>query len=257
MFRGEHKPSNSRQFIGKDEDDSDAPPLPKPAAKPKHPTKPSVAADDTGEDDDEELPARKTAAKCKHPTQLSAHLDEGSDDADSELPLPKALAKRARTAANLSAQVRATVKSKLLLGPRHAKSKPSTVRERLLALVEKGRDTNDRAKTAHRAGKDKNAKGGSKKKGVPEEEEDGDPVDSASQERPRPKPLYWKKTAMEGPSASSDAWEGTSQDVPDLPPTSGRSTLSIAASSTATGSGRPNTVRGSRKGPPGMKVWRA
>jgi hypothetical protein len=131
------------------------------------------------------------------------------------------------------------------------------MRERLLALVEKGRDANDRAKKARRAGKDKNAKGGSKKKGVPEEEEDGDPVDSASQEHPRPKPLYRKKTVMEGPSASSDAQEGTAQDVPDLPPTSGRSTPSIAASSTATGSGRPNTVRGSRKGPPGMKVWPA
>ncbi|KAJ7660015.1 hypothetical protein B0H14DRAFT_3540432 [Mycena olivaceomarginata] len=251
------KPPARNEEIGEDEDDSDAPPPPKPAAKPKRPTKPSVAADDTGEDNDKEPPARKTAAKRKHPTQLSTHLNEGSDDADSEPPSPKALAKWARTATNSSAQVRAMVKSKLSLGPRRAKSKPSTVRERLLALVEKGQDTNDRAKTARKAGKDKNAKGGSKKKGVPEEEEDRDPVNSASQERPRLKPLYRKKTVMEGPSTSSDVREGTVQDIPDLPPTSGRSTPSITTSSTATGSGRPNTVRGSRKGPPGMKVWRA
>ncbi|KAJ7846826.1 hypothetical protein B0H14DRAFT_3454093 [Mycena olivaceomarginata] len=209
------KPPARNEETSEDEDDNDAPPTPKPAAKPKHPSKPSVPADDTGEDNDDEPPARKTAAKRKRPTQLSAHFDENSDDADSEPPPPKALAKRACTAA--------TVKSKSSLGPR--------------------------------AGKDKNAKGGSKKKKHVPEEEDGDPVDSASHERPRLKPLYRKKTAMEGPSASSDAREGSSQDVPDLPPTSGRSTPSVAASSTATGSGRPNTVRGSRKGPLGMKVW--
>ncbi|KAJ7866800.1 hypothetical protein B0H14DRAFT_3442191 [Mycena olivaceomarginata] len=252
------KPPARNEEIGEDEDDSDAPPPSKPAAKPKRPTKLSIATNDTGEDDDEEPPTRKTAAKHKHPTQLSMHLDEGSNNTDSELPSPKALAKWARTAANSSAQVRATVKSKSSLGPRRAKSKPSTVRERLLALVEKGWDANDRAKTAHRAGKDKNTKGGSKKKGVPEEEEDGDPVDSASQECPRPKSLYRKKTVMEGPSASSDAREGTAQDVPDLPPTSGRSTPSITPRALPQPEAvRPNTVRGSRKGPPGMKVWQA
>jgi hypothetical protein len=240
------KPPARNEETGEDKDNNDPPPTPKPAAKPKRPSKPSVPADDTGEDDDNEPPARKTAAKRKHPTQLSAHFDENSDNADSEPPPPKALAKRARTAA--------TVKSKSSLGPRRAKSKPSTVRERLLALVEKGQDANNRAKTARRAGKDKNAKGGSKKKKHVREEEDGDPMDGASHERPRPKPLCRKKTVIEGPSASCNAWEGTSQDVSDLPPTSDCSTPSVAASSTATGSGRPNTVQGSRKGPPGMKV---
>ncbi|KAJ7802742.1 hypothetical protein B0H14DRAFT_3488150 [Mycena olivaceomarginata] len=188
------------------EDNDDEPPARKTAAKAKRRTKRSVPAEDSGEDDEDEPPVQKTVAKRKRPSLSSAYDDESGEESDNELPPPKAVAKRARTAANSSAQVKATAKSK---GPRRAKSKPSTVRDKLRALVEKGWDANDRALGMCKGGMENNTGGGSKKKGAPEEE-DGEPVDSASHERLRPKPLYNRKTTAPA-RASSD--EGASHDM--------------------------------------------
>ncbi|KAJ7862379.1 hypothetical protein B0H14DRAFT_3444755 [Mycena olivaceomarginata] len=76
--------------------DDNGPPVPKAAAKPKHPAEPSVRDDESGEDDDDELPVRKTAAKAKRRTKLSVPAEDSGEDDEDEPPAQKTVAKRKR-----------------------------------------------------------------------------------------------------------------------------------------------------------------
>ncbi|KAJ7742759.1 hypothetical protein B0H14DRAFT_3515076 [Mycena olivaceomarginata] len=209
------------------EDDNDEPPARKTSQRPSTaPSSPlSMAAEDSGEDDEDERPAQKTVAKRKRPSLPSVYDDESGEESDNELPPPKAVTKQARTAANSSAQVKATAKSK---GPRRW-------------------DANDRALGMRKDGMENNTGGGSKKKGTPDKE-DGEPVDSASQERLRPKPLYGRKTTAPAPTSSDKDASHDMLGPPPLVSTSAGTTPSVTGSAS-------NTVRGKNgAGPRGIRV---
>ncbi|KAF8210062.1 hypothetical protein K438DRAFT_1959345 [Mycena galopus ATCC 62051] len=296
------------------EDDDDEPPPRKMAAKRKRKAAPKLSPRDEhrGDDNDDEPPPHKTAANCKRP-KLSSR-DEHSDEDDKDEPPPRKTApKRKRKAAPKPSPrdqhsgedddddlpPRKTTRPKVSSKPNpRAGLKPATMQEKLQALVQKGRDANDKAKLGRKAArsekdgeaegedegrqerrkrkrtKENDADGGRKarkKKRAAEEEEGGCmPV-----ELPRPKPLHRGKRTT-APTATSveegGSTRGTSPDGPtDGDPhddsvsgpasrfvfSGGGTTPSIAASTTSTRSGWPNTVRGSGKGggPPGVKVW--
>ncbi|KAJ7797959.1 hypothetical protein B0H14DRAFT_2618410 [Mycena olivaceomarginata] len=247
-----------------------------PTAKPKPTRKPSTRDDDEGSD--KERPAHpKRAAKPSHKqsTRDDDEANEGrtakrkparkpsthEDDEDDEVrPTPAKPSKPARRPSPRHNDTGSDSEPPSRVNPvkpkpvrKQSASKPKTAHERLWALVQKGREVNDKARRKARLEGD----GGTKRKRA--EREDGDDngggerkakkvrraegEDEPPSGRPKPKPLYRGKetTGAAGPSASD---EGATAPSPPTTATSGKST----------GSGRPNTVRGGKNGPPGVRV---
>ncbi|KAJ7878797.1 hypothetical protein B0H14DRAFT_3435395 [Mycena olivaceomarginata] len=241
-----------------------APPHPKRAAKPSR--KRSTRDDDEGSDEDHPAHPKRAAkttrkrstrdddeanegrtAKRKPARKPSTHED-GEDDEPARRPSPR----HNDTGSDSEPPSRMNpVKPKPVR--KQSASKPKTAHERLRVLVQKGREVNDKARRKARLEGD----GGTKRKRA--EREDGDNngggerkakkarwaegEDEPPSGRPKPKPLYRGKetTGAAGPSASD---EGATAPSPPTTATSGKST----------GSGRPNTVRGGKNGPPGVRV---
>ncbi|KAF8171729.1 hypothetical protein K438DRAFT_2057813 [Mycena galopus ATCC 62051] len=176
-----------------------------------------------------------------------------------------------------------------------AKSRPATVHEKMRALMQKGRESNDKAKCkSSKAGKEAGTKqkraereegdedgqvgekrregAGKKRKRVQGDEGDrgrkkkkhmgesnGASLDSGDEQpRPKPKPLHRSKTTATASSSNEHAPSpNISPHMDRRSPSPTGSTDAASATTKRSGSGRPNMVRGSGKGkgPPGLKVW--
>ncbi|KAJ7813010.1 hypothetical protein B0H14DRAFT_2605423 [Mycena olivaceomarginata] len=262
--RAATKCKSAQKLPERDEDTSDDETderAPHKAAKAKR--KPPECNEDTGNDEEDECTLRKTAKAKRTPkAPLTAREEVSMDDerpcntAAKARPTP---AKGKGKAGAKSSAVKARSAPKLSAVPKP--SKPAAVQEKLHALVWMGegrseKESGDRDEESKGRGKKRKRMKGDdvegqrkrkKAKGAPE----GD--GNARCEHPKPKPLYrTKKTTGPTPActdegASPRADENPHDDVVFVPPP-------IATSTASSGSGgRPNTVRGGRKGPPGAK----
>ncbi|KAJ7790837.1 hypothetical protein B0H14DRAFT_2625609 [Mycena olivaceomarginata] len=247
------KPKRAPKPPARDEDDEDDEDeeesrARKPPAKPKRAPKPHARDEDEDEEDEEELRARKPPVKSKRAPKPPAR-DEDDDDeegdeeeprarkppvvkskcapkspardedeGDEEEPRPskprprKPPAKSSRTSKRSARDEDEEDESPPR--KRKAKSRPATAQERLRALVQKGREANDKAR---RKSSTAAKEGGTKRKRAEHGEGDGDaPVGKrrrteegsnvqGERARPKPKPLYRTGTTAAASSRNDHA----------------------------------------------------
>ncbi|KAJ7803510.1 hypothetical protein B0H14DRAFT_2613214 [Mycena olivaceomarginata] len=284
------KPKRAPKPPARDEDDEDDEEsrARKPPAKPKRAPKPHARDEDEDEEDEEELRARKPPVKSKHaPKPPARDEDDDEEEGDEEEPRarkpPVVKSKRAPKPPARNEDegdeeeprpskprprkppAKSSRTSKRSARDEDEEDEPATAQERLWALVQKGREANDKAR---RKSSTAAKEGGMKRKRAEHGEGDGDaPVGKrrrteegsnvqGERARPKPKPLYRTGTTAAASSRNDHApAANASSDVNRSSPSPAASTDAPYATSKPSGSGRPNMVRGKGKGkgPPGVR----